>query len=77
MDKISQIRHEYDNQIRELKEKYEREDFDKSTSSGFSSDLGQKLKDQVNLTKELVTRLITDSIRMNEKLMVEFNYKKN
>ncbi len=42
-----------------------------------SSDLGQKLRDQVNLTKELDTRLITDSIKLNEKLMVEFNNKKN
>ena len=41
-----------------------------------SSDLGQKLRDQVNLTKELDTRLITDSIKLNEKLRVGFNNNK-
>ena len=52
------------NQIRELNEKCEKDELDKSTSSASefskSSDLGQKLREQVNLTKELDTRLITE-----------------
>lgn len=79
-DKNKQMKQDYENQIRELKEKLDKDDLDKSSSSADfskSSDLGQKLKDQVNLTKELDSRLITDSIKMNEKLLVEFNNKKN
>lgn len=88
-EKNAQTRLEYENQLRELKEKLnEKDDLDRSTSSGKheyhcvvrnwqiliesladfskSSDLGQRLRDQVNLTKELDNRLITDSMRLAE-----------
>ena len=63
---------EKEKQIREVKEKYEKElagDGDSSSSqdlsmSSMGTDLGKKLRDQVKLTKELDSHLITDTRRL-------------
>ena len=82
MKEKNQLCIDYETQIRELKEKIDKDDLDRSTSSDFSksSDLGQKLREQVILTKELDARLITEfnknsSIKSNEPKQLPDNIK--